>query len=187
MKKMSKLLAIILLCFTLPACSSEQNTNIIEEEINMVLHDKMCVAYDLGMVGRPRGLNWLIAAMFRDHEVIYENCYLFPDEASANAAVEAGQIGDNDVYGFADALTIKRINFLNWTLYYQRTAHLITKYNLEYPLTVDDLVNQPEDMWQLINDRDIISQIDYNDIVSTLNFGSTAPAEIYTLSDGDSE
>lgn len=187
MKKLFQLPGILILCFTLLACSSKQNTNTTEEEINMELYNKMCVADDLGMIGYPQGFNRLISAMFRDHEVIYENCYLFPDEASANAAVEAGQIGENDVYGFANVLTIKRINFLNWTLYYQRTAHLITKYNLEYPLTVDDLVNQPEDMWQLINDRDIISAARYNSIVSTLNFGSTAPAEIYTLSDGDSE
>ena len=187
MKKLFQLPGTLILCFTLLACSSKQNTNTTEEEINMELYNKMCVADDLGMIGYPQGFNRLISAMFRDHEVIYENCYLFPDEASANAAVEAGQIGENDVYGFANVLTIKRLNYLNWTLYYNRTAHLITKYNLEYPLTVDNLVNQSDDMWQLINDRDIISQIDYNSLVRILEFVHEPPLEIYTLSDGDSE
>lgn len=131
-----------------------------EEEVQMLLYHKVDIALNFGMYG-TRGLSGVGRNMFNKTEM-YENVFLYADEELAEAAVERGEIGERDVYAYATETTLKRLEALNLFIERDNLADKLDTYDLEYPITMDDLINKTESFWQFVNDRSLLSQSEYN-------------------------
>lgn len=131
-----------------------------EEEEQMLLYHKVDIALDFGMFGTRRLTG--VARNMLNKEETYENVFLYADEELAEAAVERGEIGERDVYAYATETTLKRLEALNLFIEWDNLADKLDTYDLEYPITLDDLISKTESFWQFVNDRSLLSQSEYN-------------------------
>lgn len=87
-----------------------------------------------------------------NEETKYGGVFLFLTEDDANQAVEDGTIGESDIYAYANERTENVMENLNLAIRVNELEDRLLDYNLEYPVTVDDLVNKPDSVYQLMGD-----------------------------------
>lgn len=139
---------------------TEENNKIIEEQVQRLLIYRIVdLAYDFGMEGDR--LEGRTGMYILDKTETYENVFLYAGKDLADAAIERGEIGERDLYAYATETTLKRLKLLNLFIEHHDLADKLDKYDLEYPITVDDLVNKTELFWQFVNDDTLISSWDY--------------------------
>ena len=161
-KSIQKMGILCLLCLMLAGCGAEKNEEVYDEEEQTLLYHKVDLALDFGMFGLP--ILTHVARNMLDKKETYENVFLYADEELAVAAVERGEIGERDVYAYATETTLKRLEALNLFIERDNLADKLDTYDLEYPITLDDLINKTESFWQFVNDRSLLSQVSYNSI-----------------------
>lgn len=166
---------LCLLCLMLGGCGTEKTEEAYDEEQQTLLFHKVDIALDFGMlggnidhdVGRHGGPYLThIARNMLDKEETYENVYLYAERELAYAAIERGEIGERDVYAYPTEKTLQRLEVLNLYIERDNLADKLDTYDLEYPVTLDDLLNKTELFWQFVNDRSLISQTSFNVIVN---------------------
>ena len=142
--------------------SEEEKLKRLEEEKarTLILH-KLMVANDFCFWGVPspyyaeddmrRGLKTYNKVTF----------YASEKEAAKDYNVSEEEIVEGEIYVMPMEKTYKRLDSLNWGLRRDKSESKVEKYNLEYPIELDDIINQTEDVWQLLHDREILSEDNY--------------------------
>ena len=148
-KYILKIGILCLLCLMLGSCSTEKNQVVNEEEEQMFLYHKVDIAIDFGMFGGPYLKD--IARDMLDKKETYDNVFFYAEEELADAAIERGEIGERDVYAYATETTIKRLEVLNLYIEMENLTDKLDAYELEYPITLDDLINKTESLWQILH------------------------------------
>lgn len=161
-KSIRKIGILCLICLMLAGCGAEKDKEVYDEEEQTLLYHKVDIALDFGMKGGPYLKN--IARNMLDKKETYENVFLYAGKDLADAAIERGEIGERDVYAYATEKTLTRLEVLNQYIEEDNLADKLDTYDLEYPITLDDLINKTESFWQFVNDRSLLSQVSYNSI-----------------------
>jgi len=136
-------------------CTNKNDKN----EIDLEMYGKVQVTSAFGMHGSLY-LNHAANEIYRGNAK-YDRLFLFPDQETADSAVESGEIGENDIYAVATEATTKRLDYLNWAINRDENTDCVAEFGLSYPITLEQLLDHPEMIWQLINDRDVISYTEY--------------------------
>lgn len=76
-----------------------------------------------------------------------------------------GEIGERDLYVYATETTLRRLEVLNLYIEKHNLADKLDKYELEYPITLDDLINKTELFWQFMYDDSLLPNLAFDMIV----------------------
>ena len=68
---------------------------------------------------------------------------------------------EGEIYVMPMERTYARLHVLNLLLKWDNAGDKVEKYNFEYPIELEDIINQTEDVWQLLHDREILSEENY--------------------------
>ena len=143
---------------------TEKNNKMIEEEVQrLLIYHKVDIAYRFGMEGDQ--ISSRTRHFILNKEETYENVFLYAGVDLADAAVERGEIGERDIYAYATETTLKRLEVLNYFIEKDDLADKLDTYDLEYPITVDDLINKTELFWQFMYDDSFITNNQFDIIV----------------------
>lgn len=143
---------------------TEENKRIYEEEVQrLLIYHIADIAYKFGMEGDQFGARTRI--YISNKVETYENIFLYAGKDLADAAVERGEIGERDLYAYATETTFKRLEVLNYFIESEDLADKLYMYDLEYPITVDDLINKTELFWQFMYDDSLLTNTQFDIIV----------------------
>ena len=128
----------------------------------MELLNKVTIAWNFTMTGNVY-LNEARFQIMRE-EVKYDNVYLFATKEEADQAVEEGKFGEKDIYAYPTDTTELRLGRLNGFIESKELKDKLADYGLEYPITIDDIVNKTESIRELIYNRDLFSISEFSRI-----------------------
>ena len=128
----------------------------------MELLNKVTTAFNFSMTGNVY-LNEARFQIMRE-EVKYDNVYLFATKEEADQAVEEGKFGEKDIYAYPTDTTELRLDRLNHYIESKDMKDKLADYGLEYPITIDDIVNKTESIRELIYNRDLFSISEFSRI-----------------------
>ena len=135
---------------------TEENNKIYEEEVHrLLIYHIADMASIFGMEGDQFGARTRI--YIENKQKTYENIFLYAGKNLADAAVEREEIGERDLYAYATETTLKRLELLNYFIEKDNIADKLDAYDLEYPITVDDLINNTELFWQFMYDKSLLT------------------------------
>ena len=146
--------------------SEEEKQKRLEEENarTLILH-KLDVANDFCFWGVP----WPIDAEYdmRRGVKTYNKVtfYASEKEAAKDYNVSEEETVEGEIYVMPTEKTYDLLDGLNWALKRDKTENEVEKYNLEYPIELEDIINQTEDVWQMLHDRKILSEDHYQTVL----------------------
>lgn len=139
-----------------------------EKRDMMVLH-KLMVCNDIAFWGIPKSR--ILEREFEKGRVSsdeYKDVLFFLNdkEAEKEMGVTAGDIAEGVVYAIATDATQRHLNALNFKIEQLEIETQVKEYGFEYPITLEDVCNYPLDMYELLNDRNLIPYADYEFVIS---------------------
>ena len=142
--------------------SEEEKQKRLEEENarTLILH-KLDVANDFCFWGVPLPIDAeydMRGGVKTYNKVTF---YASEKEAAKDYNVSEEERVEGEIYVMPMEKTYKRLDSLNWGLRRDKSESKVEKYNLEYPIELEDIINQPEDVWQVLHDREILSEDNY--------------------------
>ena len=170
MKRIYRLISLIL-CATvfLMGCGEseeEKQKRIDEENARTLILNRLEVANDFCFWGVPYpgfAENDMRRGVKTFNKVTF---YASEEEAAKDYNVSEEERVEGEIYVMPTEKTYKRLDSLNWGLRRDKSENKVGKYNLEYPIELDDIINQTEDVWQLLHDREILSEDNYEIMLS---------------------
>ena len=166
MKKVYRI-SCILLCAVvfLMGCGEseeEKQKRLDEENARILLEHKLWVVYDF-CFSDSRVVDWYFTGKKKYKKI---TLYASEEEAAKDHNVSEKEEVDTEAYVYPTEWTYKRLDALNRGLRRDKAEDKVGKYNLEYPIELEDIINQTEDIWQLLHDREILSEDNYNIMLS---------------------
>ncbi len=145
---------VVCMCCLLAGCGPNEASK-QKEEKNMEMYNRLTIAWNFTMTGNVdiNEARFLIL----DEKAEYDNIYLFATKEEADQAVEEGKFGEKDIYAYPTDTTETRLNFLNYLIESKEIKDKLADYGLEYPITIDDIVNKTESIRELIYNRDLFT------------------------------
>lgn len=166
MKKVYRIVCLLLCVVVfLMGCgeSEEEKQKRIEEENakTLILH-KLSVANDFCFWGVPY-IDDAIDDIQRGYKTYNKvTFYASEEEAAKDYNVYEEERVEGEIYVMPMEKTYRRLDALNRGLRRDKAENKVEKHNLEYPIELEDIINQTEDVWQLLHDREVLSEDNYN-------------------------
>ena len=128
----------------------------------MEMYNRLTIAWNFTMTGNV-DINEASFQIMRE-EVKYDNVYLYATKEDAEKAVEEGKFGEKDIFAYPTETTQLRLDRLNGFIESKELKDKLADYGLEYPITIDDIVNKTESIRELIYNRDLFSISEFSRI-----------------------
>lgn len=129
------------------------------------LYKKAALASDFRMLGREN-LPEVKEAILKGG-ADWQQVILFESKSDAMKAVAEGKVGEKDVYAYAmEDTTAERIRRLNILIESKKLGARLEGYGLPDTITTGTLVTNPVELWDFLHDRTILSDQEYEYIIS---------------------
>lgn len=151
---------IIMSCgiFTLCSCEKNNDDNVIsDEEIQMEMFYKLYFAWDFGMHSNNSLLLAINEVKFQKNQNI--NIIFVHSKEEMDEILESDEICEDNIYAYPSEETEACVNKLNTLIKHKNLE--ISSYDLEYPITIDDVIENALNVSKLLYNREVVSLSEY--------------------------